>query len=271
MFDLKIRLSSDRLEAVKAELTRNLPDVKSSHRCEAIGRGFGFRTYAAALAAARDETPPSVHVNGDLFVGYLSGHGFNVSQKIFYHAAARIAIRDVLDQEPRITTWGIGVGHPQKKDDKSFETVKEMYDRSNQVRAELLENRCIDAFLLSLSLLKRVSSTKTIRKGTGSYKIKHIAENYVCSYPNGENLGPAYVPNGALIAAALHMGFKMKTYKDYLGYDDVNVSFNMSKTCIADLDCEIRPKGAEAEARRYREKMKRYRHYPPEMAALMPE
>jgi hypothetical protein len=93
-----------------------------------------------------------------------------------------------------------------------------------------------------LALLARVPKTKTIRSGTGSYGLKHIAENYVCEYPEGGELGPDYVPNGMLIAAALHMGFKYKTYVDDLGYDTQNASFNMSKAIIDELDAEIRPR-----------------------------
>jgi hypothetical protein len=71
--------------------------------------------------------------------------------------------------------------------------------------------------------------TKTVRSGNGSYRLKHVAENYVCAYPEGEKLGPDYVPNGMLIAAALHMGFKYKTHVDDLGYDTQNATFNMSR------------------------------------------
>ena len=46
---------------------------------------------------------------------------------------------------------------------------------------------------------------------------------------------------GMLIAAAVHMGFKYKTYVDDLGYDLPNVNFNMSKRSIDELDFEIRP------------------------------
>lgn len=37
MFDLRILLDHNNLESVKAALQSLLPDVKSSHRCEAIG------------------------------------------------------------------------------------------------------------------------------------------------------------------------------------------------------------------------------------------
>src|SRR5260370_1447636 len=82
--------------------------------------------------------------------------------------------------------------------------------------------------------LWRVQPTKTITSGSGSDRLKHIAENYACTYPEGVKLGPQYVPNGMLIAAAVHMGFKYKTYVDDLSY--ANVNFNMSKRSIDELD-----------------------------------
>lgn len=89
--------------------------------------------------------------------------------------------------------------------------------------------------------MHRVARTRTIRDGTGSYWVKHIAENFDCTYPEGEKLGPHYVPNGVLIAAALHVGFKTKSHHDELGYHSLNVTFNMSKSCLEDLDYVIRP------------------------------
>ena len=50
------------------------------------------------------------------------------------------------------------------------------------------------------------------------------------------------MPNGMLIAAAVHMGFEYKTYVDDFGYDLPNMNFNMSKRSIDELDFEIRPK-----------------------------
>lgn len=60
-------------------------------------------------------------------------------------------------------------------------------------------------------------------------------------------LGPRYVPNGALIAAAAHAGFKVREYDGSL-----NTSFNMSKRSLINLDYEIRPNGVRAKDRRIR-------------------
>ncbi|MCK1673842.1 hypothetical protein [Bradyrhizobium sp. 150] len=102
---------------------------------------------------------------------------------------------------------------------------------------------------MSLALLARVKPIKTIRSGTGSYRLKHVAENYECSYPEGSKLGPHYVPNGMLIAAAVHLGFNCKEHVDDLGYHTPNTTFNMSKSVIDDLDAEIRPKTGFAQDR----------------------
>lgn len=262
VFILKIPASADALSTIKAELTRKLPDVKSTHRCEAIARGLGFRTYAAALVAVRLETPSVVVVRGDLFAIYLADHGFDVPPELIYHAAVKVALRDVSERTPKLTMWGIGVGRPRRKDDGRWENSQDMNAKFRRERAELVSDGAVQAFLASLAFLARVTPTKTIRQGTGSYWLKHIAENYICANPEGNKLGPTYVANGVLIAAALHVGFKMKTSVDEMGYDNLNVSFNMSKSCLEDLDCEIRPDGARAQDRRRHEEVKGYRSHP---------
>jgi hypothetical protein len=241
VFDLRIPVSSDRLKLIKADLARILPDVKSSHRCEAMARGLGFNTYAAALSAGKSGTAGTAKVRGDRFIAYLAEHGFVVCPKAFYTAAAKIALRDVAERVPKLTVWGIEGGRPTRKPDGRLEDAREWGARFVEGRKELVDRA--KPFLASLAFLDRVTRTKTIRNGTGSYWVKHIAENYCCSYPEGEELGPTCVPNGALIAAAIHAGFRIKTYEDYRGYDDINVSFNMSEGCLKDLDCEMRPHG----------------------------
>jgi hypothetical protein len=209
VFALTIPVSADRLGAIKAELTHKLPDVKSSHRCEAIARGLGFRTYAGALAAVKAEKFEIVQVRGALFTAYLAEHAFSISPRILYYAAAKVALRDISERTPKLTMWGIGVGRPRRKDDGRWEDFREMNAKFQKDRTELVSDGAVEPFLASLAFLERVTSTKTIRKGTGSYWLKHIAENYACAYPEGEKLGPAYVSNGVLIAAALQDLFKM--------------------------------------------------------------
>ena len=67
--------------------------------------------------------------------------------------------------------------------------------------------------------------------------------------PRGRETRAGLCPDGMLIAAAVHMGFKYKTHVDELGYDTLNVSFNMSKPLVDDLDALIRPQSGFAQDR----------------------
>lgn len=250
MLTLNIPVTSAGFDAIKAEFTRTLREVKSSHRCEAVARGSGFRTYAALLAATQSPDPVIATADGMAFRSYLADHGFDVSPLLLYRAVARIAIRAVLDKTPLLTMNGMGLGPPVHKADGKRENPREHYARIVESRKELLGDHATEEFMLSLAFLKRVPPIKTIRPDTSSYWLKHIAENYACTYPEGDQLGPQHVSNGTLIAAAIHAGFKYKTYVDRLGYDLLTVDFNMPKALLYDLDCDIRPNGARAQDRR---------------------
>lgn len=68
-------LSLSEIEFIKRELANLLPDVKSSHRVEAIARGLGWNSNAAmraelALGATTRE------VDNSAFAAYLTDHGF---------------------------------------------------------------------------------------------------------------------------------------------------------------------------------------------------
>ncbi len=249
MFVLSISVSSSAIERIKAALTNTIPDVKSSHRVEALGRSLGFRSYASLRAATKSASPTIAFVSGSAFLEYLKGRGIEVDAAHLYRAAATAAICRVLDNEPKLHIHGIGFGRPKRNADGSRQTAQQQSAEFIERRQECLGQLAAEAFLRSIALLQRVKETKTIREDSGSYRLKHIAENYVCEYPEGGKLGPGYVPNGMMIAAALHMGFKYKTYVDDLGYDTLNAAFNMSKSVIEDLDAEIRPNTGFAQDR----------------------
>jgi hypothetical protein len=100
MFVLRIPVTLLAVELIKSGPTKSLPEVKSSHRVEALGRGLGFRTYAALLAASESPVPPIAVVSGAVFLGYLKGHGLEADPAHLYRAAAHVAIRGVLDRCP---------------------------------------------------------------------------------------------------------------------------------------------------------------------------
>lgn len=244
MFDLRIAVTSDALEAIKADLTHFFPHVKSSHRCEALARALGFRTYAGARVAACGENLCAVQVSGERFTAYLTQHGFEVTPQLLYVAAAKAALRDVAAKVPQLTVGGMDRGLPQCKPDGEWETDADIF---SALRADLVSNLAAQPFLASLALLAEVSPTKTVRPSAGSYHLKHVAEQYACTYPEGEKLGPVYVPNGVFIAAALHLGFKIKTHINHFGDLSPNVSFNISVKNLDDLDYRTRGDGARTE------------------------
>jgi hypothetical protein len=56
----------------------------------------------------------------------------------------------------------------------------------------------IDAFKRSVAWLSHVPKVK--QGGASSYRLKHVAERW----------SDSYIPNGAMIAAAVHMGFRLE-------------------------------------------------------------
>ncbi|MGH6847419.1 MAG: hypothetical protein ACREC0_08255 [Methylocella sp.] len=239
MFSLRIQCTSSILDALKNDLTKTLPHVKSSHRVEALARGLGFGSNAAIRTASQSANPTTTAVDGKAFLSYLSAHEFDAETIHLYRAAGRVAIEDVLKKIPQLSMNGFGVGRPARKPDGSREGLRERQSRLIESRKEFLSNGAVEQFLLSLAFLARVQPTKTIRPNTNSYSLKHRAESYACSYPEGDKLGPRYVSNGAFIAAAVHAGFAYKTYADEFGWYSLNVSFNMAKSSLDILNREI--------------------------------
>jgi hypothetical protein len=222
MFSLAIHLSPAAIDEIKTDLREALPHVKSSHRCEALARGLGFRTYAAALTQASG----LAKANGVAFSDYLAEHGFQIDPPPLYEAVGRCAVRRVLEKIPDLSVNGMGVVR-ERTSDRTWESPSETRARHELSRARLVDDG-VEEFLRSLALLERIQPTKNVRSNTDSYELKHIAEKYRCTYPEGQELGPDYVSNGALIAAAVHAGFSYRTYSYGSGRLLPNVSFNMS-------------------------------------------
>lgn len=237
MFELSIRISNPRLNFIKAYLRTQAPDVKSSHRCEALARGFGFKTYAALLASLRDGQSISVAVRSDAFAAYLTARDFNTSGAPFLRAVASVALNSVLEQNPELTSDGMGV---YARHSWGHEALDAFEARRAKSRADMRCEQAAERFLLALAFVQRIPKTKTIRYGAGYRRLKHIAEKMPASFPEGEKLGPQYLPAGFLLAAAIHDGF---IWKKIRGLDDnigPEVRFNMLKSAVMDLAAEFR-------------------------------
>lgn len=248
MLELSIQLTPASLRLMKRALRRHCPETKTSHRTEALARGLGFPTHATLLATLR-ESRPTRRVNAEAYSTYLSERGLPNGQKPLFQAAAAAAVSAVLDRDHKIQSRGYGAGRFRRKEDGSWETAYEHYDRFCEGRAELLDDWHIKQFLCAIAFLTGIPATRTIRPDTDSYRLKHIAEKYPVKFDDGASLGPAYVSNGALIAAAVHLGFRYRAGQDELGYDWPNVTFNMSQKALLELDCLYRPNGARAQDR----------------------
>lgn len=234
-FDLPLPLTEITVAALKGDLARTLPAIKSSHRTEALARAMGFATNAALRAAFADHKVSSIALDATAFFCFLASRACPVDTRALYRAAARVAIREVMDREPFLTAWGYRIGRPQRKDDGRYETEAERQARFQDNRSEMLSDGCADEFLRALVLVQLLKPIKSINPRAGSYGLKHRAEKLASFCPDGSALGPHYVSNGMLIAAAVHVGYRYKTYADELGYTSINVAFNMSQTSIDDV------------------------------------
>ncbi|WP_313553134.1 hypothetical protein [Brevundimonas sp.] len=256
MVELAITLNPVTLNRLKAGLRQTAPDIKSSHRAEALARGLGFNSNAdlrtSLGAGARRRVDPTA------FITYFAERGLDGSASTLLRAVAHAITLDVMDRDDRLHKWGWGCGRPERKSDGAWENPYEHYDRFLRYREELKDILVADQVLRALALLASVPATKTIRPDTDSYRLKHIAENFPCDYPDGETLGPDYVANGPLIVAAVHLGFRYRTGRDSQGYEWPNVTFNMSQAHLLELDIKHRPNGARAGARRRKLEAKQY-------------
>lgn len=233
-FDLRIPVTADTAAAIKRDVANSLTGFKSSHLSEAVARGIGFNSHASLLAAAGAGENSHCMVSGAVFSAFLRERGYDADERPFYKAAARVAIRNVMEAEPRLSHWGYGVGRPKRKPDGKWENATEHHARFLAEREQLLSDGPVEEFLRSLVLVQLIAPIKKINRRSGSYGLKHRAEKLKCTYPGGKTLGPDYVANGALIVAAVHAGFNYKAFIDDLGYEDVNVAFNMSQTSLDD-------------------------------------
>jgi len=190
---MKLTISLPEIEHVKDALRAALPDVKSSHRVEAMARGFGWRTHAtmrAALAGGSIE----VRADEDAFVAYLREHSFDAPSGCLTRALATAGIRRAMEMEPTLSRFGFGMPWEPKR------SVEERRATFRENRTAMLGMSSVDEFVRAAEFLSRFGRRRTINTKQGSYGLKHDAEKFTGDY----------VANGMLIAAALALGFTAK-------------------------------------------------------------
>ncbi|MCB1681704.1 MAG: hypothetical protein H6858_03105 [Rhodospirillales bacterium] len=220
-----IVLTLEYVDAIKRDLAKSLSHVKSSHRVEALARSCGFSTYAALNAALKEKGAIKVRINWPSFYGYLKSKDFDVAAAPLYKAAGYVAICMSMEKERFLTDYGMGIPDAKPKPDGSRETPEERRERFKTKRKLLLLS--VEQFLRAYVFASLVKKIKTIDTRNSSYGLKHLAEKYPCTYPDGQELGPDYVGNGPMIAAAVHAGFSIEKH-----YGSPNPSFNMSRKSV---------------------------------------
>ena len=204
---MKSTITLTDIEHMKDALRASLPDIKSSHRVEALARGLGWATNAsmrATLTAAPAETVP----NEGVFLDYLRQHSFEAPSGSLVRAFAQVGVRRAMDLEPELSGFGYRVAR-----DRS-ETAEEAEARFLASRTEMLGEHGVDEFIRAAEFLLKFGRRKTMNRKRSSYGLKHDAERAAGDY----------VANGMMIAAALAMGFSAE--RTHAG--SPNAYFNIS-------------------------------------------
>jgi hypothetical protein len=226
---MRITLSTDDLPSIKAYLHRSLPDQKPSLRIEAAARGLGFTTYAglrnALAAGAVTVSADDPRFCTELGIPFEIDDRFN---RFLSRALARVELHRVLDAHSTLTqrgfdsAWMPGVGCERDKSPKERRAL--LAER----RLEAYEDDwSFDQFELAWIYLSRQQKIKSINRRTGSYGLKHRAENLMREFGHFRPLGN-YVSNGMLIAAAYALGFEVRPIEP----DNYNAYFNISMVTV---------------------------------------
>lgn len=188
---MKLPFTISDVEHMKADLRAALPDVKSSHRVEALARGLGWSTNSdAALGSG----PIVAGADEDAFLEYLREHSFDAPRECMTRILAKSGIRRAMDLEPSLTHFGYGVYWDRKQ------TPEERRAKFAETRAEMLDDYAAEEFARAVAYPSQFGRRKTINLKSGSYGLKHGAERFA----------GRYVANGMLIAAALAIGFSAR-------------------------------------------------------------
>lgn len=90
---------------LKSLLAGALPAVKSSHRAEAVARGFDYATNAALLAGMKRFS--AVTIRPARFEAYLAAKGWTVRGSVFVAACYRLRFRRLNSMD--VPRWGIAL------------------------------------------------------------------------------------------------------------------------------------------------------------------
>lgn len=203
---MTVILSPADIDLLKAQLHALAPHAKASHRAEAMARGFGFGRYASLLAAL-GELPLTCTLDDEAFSAFLRDRDVAVAPATLSTAvagmklgAAKRAIEAVLERMPDLSangyrTWSRDRTGPENKLD--FESS----------RRDLLHPRSFEEFVRAQAFLETRQKSRNVSRARTSYGYKHEAERFHKAAKPGSD---TYISNGVFLAAAEHLGFKLK-------------------------------------------------------------
>lgn len=207
---MKAQISLADVDSIKVELGRILPDVKSSHRVEAMARGLGWNTNASLRTELVNGAMERA-VDNDLFDRYLTEHGFGeapydaLAEAVVRvkFAAERAAIEAVMATQPTLARSGLGISEDYMK------TLDQCEAEFAEGRRSMLSPEAVAEFMRAVEFLAQREKRGTINRSWrySSSVLRREAENFhERKYGSGNN----DVANGILIAAAIHLGFKIQ-------------------------------------------------------------
>ena len=177
---MKAQFNQSNIDCVKRELSRLLPNVKSSHRVEAMARGLGWSSNASLRAELAQKKSAERMVNDHTFKNYLDERKFSNTEfgtlgeavTCCLFARERRVIEELLVQEPRLTSDGLGIVEEFRK--PSVQRQREFEER----RKGLTSSRGVQEFFRGVRFLSEFGQRKTINRKIGSYGLKHQAEDF---------------------------------------------------------------------------------------------
>ena len=203
---MKAFISLDDMDGIKAELGDLFSDIKSSHRTEALARGFGFKTNAALRASLKAGSKECL-IDNLAFNNYLGDHGFTLARdngltegvRRQQFSVALAAIKEVMVREAHLSHLGFGVFHGRSK------SIERQQTEFLENRRSMTEPYAVEEFIHACAFLSRFEKRATINKVSSSYGLKHEAERFF----EGQ-VDNSYISNGMFIAAAIHLGFRVQ-------------------------------------------------------------
>lgn len=130
-------------------------------------------------------------------------------------AHSRALVELAIQRDPMLTAFGLGVWKQRRMSRVAFD---EAFAKG---RAELFTDRVLDEVETCAAWLSLQRPIKTLNRERGSHSFKHEVERWVDRTCKEHQ----YISNGALIAAALGLGFEFKQTE----WGSPNVYLNLSK------------------------------------------